>query len=119
MGAVKKEIDSVDGPRVIREKPPLYNMEFVIIGKLNQSKDDIKAAIQKMGGKLGTKIHEKVAAIISTEDDVKRMGSKMTEAKDLGIQVVPEDFLEAVKSGGAVSFITSKSICDWGTDVSI
>lgn len=109
----------MEGPRVIREKPPLYNMEFVIIGHLEQSKDDIKKVIQKMGGKLGTKVHEKVAAIISTEKEVEKLGSKMQEAKDFGIQVVPEDFLDAVKGGGAISFITSKSICDWGTDVSL
>lgn len=118
--AIKKdEVDGVEGPRVIREKPPLYNMEFAIIGKLEQSKDDVKLKIQRMGGKLGSKIHEKLAAIISTEEEVTRMGSRMNEAKDFGIQVVPEEFLETVKSGGAISYITSKSICDWGTDVSI
>lgn len=93
-------------------------MEFVIVGKTEQSKDDIKKVIQRMGGKLGTKLHENVAAIISTEDEVKRMGSKMREAKNFGIQVIPEDFLEDVKkNGGAISYITSKSLCDWGTDV--
>lgn len=118
--AVKKEeVDGVEGPRVIREKPPLYNMEFVIIGKLERSKDDIKLSIQRMGGKLGTKIHENLAAVISTEDEVKKMSARMAEVKNFGIQVVPEDFLEAVKSGGAISYITSKSICDWGTDVSL
>lgn len=105
-------------PRVSREKPPLYNMEFVIIGKTDKSKDDIKHIIQKMGGKLGTKIHEKVAAIISTENEVMRMGNRMAEAKELGIQVVPEDFLDDAKNGAAISYIISKSLCDWGTDVS-
>lgn len=93
-------------------------MEFVIIGKTEKSKDDIKLIIQKMGGKLGTKIHEKVTAIISNDDEVMRMGSRMAEAKELGIQVVPEDFLDDAKNGGAVSYIISKSLCDWGTDVS-
>lgn len=92
-------------------------MEFVIVGKTERSKDDIKKLVQRMGGKLGTKIHEKVTAIISTEDEVKRMSSRMREAKDFGIQVIPEDFLDDVKSGGAISYITSKSLCDWGTDV--
>lgn len=93
-------------------------MEFVIIGKTEKSKDDIKLIIQKLGGKLGTKIHEKVAAIISTEDEVLRMGSRMAEAKEIGIQVVPEDFLDDAKNGGAISYIISKSLCDWGIDVS-
>lgn len=104
-------------PRIKRDKPPLYNMEFVIIGKTEKHKDDIKKLIQRMGGKLGTRIHEKVAAIISTDAEVKRMGSRMQEAKDFGIQVIPEEFFDDVKNGGAISYITSKSLCDWGTDV--
>lgn len=93
-------------------------MEFVIVGKTEKSKDDLKREIQRMGGKVGTKIHEKLAAIISTEDEVKRMGGRIKEAKEYGIQVVPEDFVDNAKSGGAVSFIVSQSLCDWGTDVS-
>lgn len=105
-------------PRVKREKPPLYGLEFVIIGETEKPKDDIKKTIQKMGGKLGTKVHEKLAAVISSQSGVERMGSRMQQAKDFGIQVVTDQFLEAVKNGGAISYITSKSICDWGTDVS-
>lgn len=93
-------------------------MLFVIVGKTEKSKDDIKTAIQRMGGKLGTSIHEGVTAIISTEDMVQKMGSRMQDAKKFGIQVVPEDFLDDVKNGGAVSYIISKTLCDWGTDVS-
>lgn len=100
-----------------REKPPLYNMEFVIVGKTEKSKDDIKKIIQKMGGKLGTKIHDKVAAIISNEAEVELMSHRMQEAKEFGIQIVPEHFLDDVKAGNAVSFIISESLCDWGTDV--
>lgn len=103
-------------PRVQREKPPLYNMEFVIIGKTEKSKEDIKKMIQKMGGKLGSKIHGKIAAIISTEEEVARLGHRMKEAKEFGIQVVPEHFLDDAKAGNAVSFIISQSVCDWGTD---
>lgn len=104
-------------PRIQREKPPLYNMQFVIVGKTEKSKDDIKQIIQRMGGKLGTAINEGVTAIISTADMVEKMGSRMQDAKKFGIQIVPEDFLDDVKNGGAVSYITSKSLCDWGTDV--
>lgn len=92
-------------------------MEFVIVGKTEKSKDEIKKVIQKMGGKMGTKIHEKVAAIISTEKEVERLGYRMQEAKDLGIQVIPETFLDDVKGKNAVTLIISQSLCDWGTDV--
>lgn len=70
-----------------------------------------------MGGKLGTKIHEKIAAIISNEAEVERLGQRMREAKEFGIQVVPEHFLDDAKAGNAISFIRSESLCDWGTDV--
>lgn len=110
---------SFSSPRIQREKPPLYNMEFIIIGKIEKSKDDLKRQIERMGGKLGTKIHEKLAAVISTEKDVERMGSRMTEVKDFGIQVVTEDFVENAKKGGAIPLIVSSSLCDWGTDVGV
>lgn len=93
-------------------------MQFVIVGPTEKSKDEIKKIIQRMGGKLGTSINGNVTAIISTEAEVKKMGHRMKDAKDLGIQVVPEDFLDDAKKGGAVSYIISKSLCDWGTDVS-
>ncbi|KXJ68804.1 hypothetical protein RP20_CCG001602 [Aedes albopictus] len=114
MKKVKKE--ETQKPKIKREKPPLYELQFVIIGKTATPKDELKEKILKLGGKVGTKITNTTAAIISTPDEVERMGSRMQEAKDLQIQVVPEDFLEDAKSGGALSYITSKSICDWGSD---
>lgn len=116
MAVIELTIYCFLSPRVHREKPPLYNMEFVIVGKTEKSKDEIKKIIQKMGGKLGSKIHDKVAAIIANEAEVERMGGRMNDAKELGIQVVPESFLDDVKDGNAVSFIISQSLCDWGTD---
>lgn len=42
-------------------------MEFVILGKVATPKEDLKKEIQKMGGKVTTKIHKKLAAVISTQ----------------------------------------------------
>lgn len=42
-------------------------MEFVILGKTETSKEDLKKEIMKMGGKVTTKIHKKLAAVISTQ----------------------------------------------------
>lgn len=114
MKKVKKE-ETLE-PKVKREKPPLYELQFVILGKTATPKDELKAKIQKLGGKVSTKITNTTAAIISTPDEVEKMGSRMLEAKDLQIQVVPEEFLEDAKGGGALSYITSKAICDWGSD---
>lgn len=106
-------------PKIKREKPPLYMMEFAVIGKTEMSKDDLKSEILKLGGKLTSKMHNKLAAVISTEKEVERMSSKMQGAKQMGIQVMTEDFLKKVATGGAIEYIKTKSICDWGTDVSI
>ncbi|XP_063703096.1 poly [ADP-ribose] polymerase isoform X2 [Culicoides brevitarsis] len=111
---VKKE---EEGPRVKKERPPLYNMEFVILGKTTIPKDDIKERIRLLGGKVVTKIHERTAAIISSKNEVENMNFRMEEAKDHAIQVVPEAFLEHVeKKGGALEYIQARSICDWGSD---
>lgn len=42
-------------------------MEFVVLGKTEMTKDEIKEQIVKMGGKLTTRIHNKLAAVISTQ----------------------------------------------------
>lgn len=115
MKKVKKE-EELTEPKIKREKPPLYNLEFVILGKTETPKDQLKDKILKLGGKVTTKITNTIAAIISTPAEVERMGSRMQEAKDMQIQVVPEDYIEDAKAGGAISYITSKSICDWGSD---
>ncbi|XP_035898019.1 poly [ADP-ribose] polymerase [Anopheles stephensi] len=116
MKGVKKEEELPSEPRIKREKPPLYNMEFVILGTTATPKDQLKLKIQKLGGKVVTKIASHTAAIISTPEEVERLSSRMREAKELQIQVVPEEFLDDVQGGGALSFITSRAICDWGSD---
>lgn len=105
-------------PKVQRDKPPLYKMEFSLIGKLDRSKDEIKKHIEKLGGKLVTSVHDKMAAVISNEDEVEKMNEKMQKAKSFGIQVVPLKFLDEVKTVNALKYIKSQSICDWGSDVS-
>lgn len=104
-------------PKVERQKPPLYLMEIVILGKLSFTRSVAKPLIEKMGGKLVTKIHEKTAVIISNEMEVVKMNARMQLAKDFGIQVVPEQFLDEIKDGGAIEYIIKSSISDWGSDV--
>jgi NAD-dependent DNA ligase len=41
-------------------------MEFVILGKTTRPKNEIKKEIKKLGGKVVTNIHDKLAAVIST-----------------------------------------------------
>lgn len=95
-------------------------MEFVTVGKIDVPKEELKSQIAQMGGKLGTKLHDKVTAVISTAKEVERMSSKMEEAKAKGLQVMTADFLQHVKEADqTIEYIKTNSICDWGTDVSI
>lgn len=93
-------------------------MEFVIIGSLIMTKKEIERTIKKMGGKFGHRIHDKLAAIISTQEEVQKMDQLMKQAKECNIQVVSENFLKEIIDTDPILYIISRSICDWGGDVS-
>lgn len=93
-------------------------MEFVLVGDLKMPENEIEKMIKKFGGKLVTEIHSKVAAIISTKKEVKKMRHEMILAKDNDIQVISEDFLNRISSVDVIDYIIGNSICDWGDNVS-
>lgn len=93
-------------------------MEVVVIGTLSKTRDQLKPIIEKMGGKLLTKIHPKTSVVLSTEAEVEKMNKRMVEVKTNDIQVCTENFLDDIKAGGTLEYIAKNSICDWGSDVS-
>lgn len=108
---------SASGPKVKSEHNfPLKNMEFVILGKTETPKDELKNTIIKMGGKVTTKIHKMLAAVISTQEEIEKMNKRMQEVKDCDVQVVPENFLEESIAGGAAENIRKLCISPWGSD---
>ncbi|KAL9701442.1 hypothetical protein quinque_004883 [Culex quinquefasciatus] len=76
MKKVKKEEERAE-PKVKREKPPLYNLQFVMLGKTETPKDQLKDKILKLGAKVASKITNTIAVIISTPAKVEQMGSRM------------------------------------------
>lgn len=95
-------------------------MEFVIVGNLEKPRNEIEKQIRKLGGKIGTTIHSKLAAIISNHQEIKNMGFQMASAKIHKIQVVSVDFLTAIQTMDPIAYIISESLDDnWGGDVSI
>ncbi|KAF2885554.1 hypothetical protein ILUMI_20622 [Ignelater luminosus] len=114
---IKKEEEN-GKPKVERARPPLYNMEFVIIGNVDGKKDEIKKQIVSFGGKVTTKIKQTVMAVISTAADVEKMGARIREAQDADIHVVPPEFLDQAKeySERIPELVLKTSICTWGTD---
>ncbi|PNF21175.1 Poly [ADP-ribose] polymerase [Cryptotermes secundus] len=111
-----KSDPSTSKPKIERAGPPLKNMEFVILGNTTRPKDELKKEIKKLGGKVVTKIHDKLAAVISTPDELEKMTKKMEDVKACDIQVLPEDFLDEVKDGGALALISERNISSWGSD---
>lgn len=93
-------------------------MECSLIGKLNLPNQRIESIIKRMGGKVIVGIHEKLAAVISNEDEIQKMGPKMTLAKKCDIQVVSEDFLTSIETMDPCKYIICRSISDWGGNVS-
>lgn len=98
-------------------KQPLFGMEFMIIGATVKPKDEIENKIKRMGGNLIEKIHEKVAAIISTPEEVSKMGPVMEEAKTIKIHVVPETYIDDVKNIDPLELIVMSDLSKWGQDV--
>lgn len=116
--AVKKEEEAKEA-RVSRKREPLYNMHVAAIGNLSMPKEEMKRTIERMGGKLVTKLQENIAVVISNADEVEKMNKRMAEVQSFNIQVVTEDFLKAIKDGNpteTIEKIKSMSISSWGSD---
>lgn len=99
--------------------PPLFNMEFVLVGELGMSQYEIEGMIRKMGGKVVSVIHDKLTAVISNQREVQRMGFEMKQAKKCNIQVISDEFLTEITTTDPMLYIISKSLADWGGDVCI
>ncbi|XP_024936597.1 poly [ADP-ribose] polymerase isoform X2 [Cephus cinctus] len=115
--AVKKE-ETDSGPKVEAKPRPLKNMSFVLSGNLKTDKKSLTREISLLGGTVVTKIHENLAAVISTPEEVAKMDKKMEKIKALDIQVVSEDFVTEAKdyTTAPIMLINKKNISSWGGD---
>ncbi|XP_055294949.1 poly [ADP-ribose] polymerase-like [Sitodiplosis mosellana] len=101
----------------VYKHPKLFNMTFVIVGKLSKTKEAIEEVILKLGGKIVEKVDKKLTAVLSNRDEVQKMGTLMKQAKRYNIQVVSEEFLTAIDTTeDPFLYIISESLCDWGGD---
>lgn len=84
----------IEIPRVEEGSQTLSGLNFVITGSLNKfaSRNDLKEAIEKKGGKVTGSVTSKTTCLIN--NDVTSTSSKNKKARDLGIPVLSEaDFL--------------------------
>ncbi|XP_030051590.1 poly [ADP-ribose] polymerase 1 isoform X2 [Microcaecilia unicolor] len=109
-------------PAPVLEKPmpadkPLMNMKILTLGKLSKGKDEIKAWIEKLGGKT-TGAVSKATLCISTQKEIEKMNKKMEEVKTANLQVVSDSFLSEAESGRSFQeLLTLHGISSWGAKV--
>lgn len=85
-------------PRPVNEHAAIAGKTFVISGVFGQhSREEYKALIESLGGKVGSSISSKTSYVLAGEN----MGpSKLAKATDLGIQILSEaDFLTLIGEG--------------------
>uniref|UniRef100_A0A8C2XQF6 Poly [ADP-ribose] polymerase n=1 Tax=Cyclopterus lumpus TaxID=8103 RepID=A0A8C2XQF6_CYCLU len=99
---------------------PLTGMKLLTVGKLSKNKDDLKTAVEEMGGKISTTAN-KASLCLSTKKEVEKMSKKMEEARDAGVRVVSEDFLTDIKSSGKAlqELVSLHAISPWGAEVKV
>uniref|UniRef100_A0A9L0SUW9 Poly [ADP-ribose] polymerase n=1 Tax=Equus caballus TaxID=9796 RepID=A0A9L0SUW9_HORSE len=97
---------------------PLSNMKILTLGKLSRNKDEVKAMIEKLGGKL-TGTTSKASLCISTQKEVEKMNKKMEEVKEANLRVVSEDFLQDVSTStkSLQELLSAHILSPWGAEV--
>ena len=89
-------------PHPVNEHAAIAGKTFVISGVFSQhSREEYKALIESLGGKVGSSISSKTSYVLAGEN----MGpSKLAKATDLGIQILSEaDFLALIGEGEVAS----------------
>jgi len=97
----------------------LKNMQFVILGRTQKDKEELKKEILLLGGTVTTKIHQDLAAVISNQNEVEKMNKRMEDVKSHDIQVITEDFIEEAKeyTDAPIMLLKKKTISSWGGDI--
>ncbi|XP_023662803.1 poly [ADP-ribose] polymerase 1 [Paramormyrops kingsleyae] len=99
---------------------PLTGLKVLTVGKLSKNKDELKATIEELGGKV-TGTVSKANLCISTKKEVEKMSKKMEEVKEAGVRVVSEDFLTNLRGSGKdkQELLSVHGISPWGAEVKL
>ncbi|KAJ3607121.1 hypothetical protein NHX12_026635 [Muraenolepis orangiensis] len=97
---------------------PLTGMKLLAVGKLKKNKDEIKALVEALGGKI-TPTANKADLCLSTTKEVEKMSKRMEEVKEAGVRVVAEEFLAEVKAWNKSlqELVSVHAIAAWGAEV--
>ncbi|XP_007253978.3 poly [ADP-ribose] polymerase 1 [Astyanax mexicanus] len=110
----------IETPTEVPADKPLTGLKVLTVGKLSKNKDELKAAVEELGGKITGTVNKAVFCL-STKKEVEKMSKKMEEVRDAGVRVVSEDFLSDIKSSGKAlqELISLHGISPWGAEVKL
>lgn len=100
------------------QEKPLNNMKILTLGKLSQNKEDVKATIEKLGGKVTATVN-KASLCVSTKKELDKMSKKMEEVREANVRVVSEDFLQdvAASTKSLQELLSAHALSPWGAEV--
>lgn len=83
--------------------------------------NEIERMVKKMGGKIVPNIHHKVAAVISNENELRKMSEPICMAKLYDIQVLSEKFFTDICESNLdpIWYIVANNLAEWGGNVRI
>ncbi|XP_016151255.1 poly [ADP-ribose] polymerase 1-like [Sinocyclocheilus grahami] len=104
----------------ISEDKPLTGLKLLAVGKLSKNKDELKNAVEELGGKI-TGSANKAALCLSNKKEIEKTSKKMEEVRDAGVRVVAEGFLTDIKESGKAlqELISLHAISPWGAEVKV
>uniref|UniRef100_A0A672QQB0 Poly [ADP-ribose] polymerase n=1 Tax=Sinocyclocheilus grahami TaxID=75366 RepID=A0A672QQB0_SINGR len=99
---------------------PLTGLKLLAVGKLSKNKDELKNAVEELGGKI-TGSANKAALCLSNKKEIEKTSKKMEEVRDAGVRVVAEGFLTDIKESGKAlqELISLHAISPWGAEVKV
>lgn len=93
---------------------PLENKKIVLVGKLKQTKVELRSKVEELGGTLTDSVNKSCFCCISSPGEVLKSGKKMQTVEANDIPVVAEEYIDAVTKGGAELLLTQYAIAPWG-----
>jgi len=96
LAAAGVEPPAVERPRGAQ---PLAGRSIVLTGRLERSsREAATAALEALGARVSGSVSKKTDFVVAGED----AGSKLAKARELGVKVVDESWLERVLAGGGI-----------------
>lgn len=110
----KEPKDNIKEEKEIAGKP-LLNKKVTIVGRLKQNQKIIQEKVQNLGGICdpGNPTID-CFCCISSPGEVYKGSKKMDLVEKYQIPVVTEEYLEAIKDGGAIAKVSQYAIAPWG-----